>query len=58
MLAEAGFTILGEHVDEYAVARDADRRSRHWRDRIKGYSGLSEFSHAVICSMRNEAAAG
>jgi SAM-dependent methyltransferase len=57
MLAASGFTILGEHVDAYAVARDTDRRSPHLRDRIKGYSGLSEFPHAVICSMRDGGAA-
>jgi SAM-dependent methyltransferase len=50
LLAAAGFTILAEQVDEYERARETDRRSPHLRDRMKGYSGLSEFSHSVICA--------
>ena len=49
ILAWHGFTVRAEHVDDHTQARQADRASKHLTDRIKGYSGLSEFSHAVVC---------
>lgn len=53
MLDRHKFDVLTEHVDEYKVARRADRESPSARARVKGYTGLSEFSHAVICRKRN-----
>jgi SAM-dependent methyltransferase len=48
-LGRHDFTVLIEEVDDYGKARDANRRSAAVTDRIKGYTGLSEFQHAVIC---------
>jgi len=50
LLARAGFTVLLEEVGDYNQARRADRASRRPTDRIKGYTGLSEFAHLVVCS--------
>lgn len=50
LLARGGFTTLLEQVADYSEARQADRRSRRATDRIKGYTGLSEFQHLVLCS--------
>ena len=49
LLSAHGFQAIGESIDSYAEARRADRSAPHLRARIKGYTGLSEFSHAVIC---------
>jgi SAM-dependent methyltransferase len=49
LMAECGYVTLVEHIDDYAQARRNDWRSAHLRDRVKGWSGLSEFSHAVVC---------
>ncbi len=43
------FQVIGESIDSYAEARRADRSAPQLRARIKGYTGLSEFSHAVVC---------
>jgi SAM-dependent methyltransferase len=43
------FTILSEQVDEYAEARRADRESTSLKQKVKGFTGLSEFSHSVVC---------
>ena len=50
MLGRGGFTALLEEIGSYTEARQTDRRSRHLTDRIKGYTGLSEFQHLVLCS--------
>jgi len=50
LLARGGFTVLLEDVGDYHEARRADRGSHRPTDRIKGYSGLSEFQHLVVCS--------
>jgi len=50
LLVRGGFTIELEEVGDYSGARDADRRSVRLTDRIKGYTGLSEFQHLVVCS--------
>jgi SAM-dependent methyltransferase len=50
LLARAGFTALLEQVGDYTEARQEDRRSRRVTDRIKGYTGLSEFQHLVLCA--------
>ena len=49
LLERHDFNVRAEHVDEYQVARRADRESPSVKARVKGYTGLSEFSHAVIC---------
>jgi SAM-dependent methyltransferase len=50
LLARGGFAVQFEEVGDYCDARDADRRSSRLTDRIKGYTGLSEFPHLVVCS--------
>jgi hypothetical protein len=49
LLTRHRFTIVSEHVHDYAKATREDRRSSSWTDRIKGYTGLSEFSHGTLC---------
>jgi SAM-dependent methyltransferase len=49
-LARHKFSILLEDVERYDAAKQADRESTKRTDRIKGYTGLSEFQHLVICS--------
>jgi SAM-dependent methyltransferase len=49
MLAQHGFTIALEDIETYEHARRMDRRASSLRARVKGYTGLSEFSHAVYC---------
>jgi SAM-dependent methyltransferase len=43
------FAILAEQIHDYTQAREDDRRSERRTDRIKGYTGLSEFSHSMLC---------
>jgi len=50
LLNRGGFHILLERLEEYPEARRKDRTSDRLTDRIKGYTGLSEFQHLVICS--------
>jgi SAM-dependent methyltransferase len=49
LLGAHGFSVIGESIDSYTDARRADRRAPQLKARIKGYTGLSEFSHAVVC---------
>jgi len=49
MLTGNGFTIVSEDVENYGKARSAYRRSPSLRAQIKGWTGLSEFQHAVLC---------
>ena len=44
-----GFDVLHEQIEDYEAAKRENRRSSAPTDRIKGYSGLSEFSHSVVC---------
>ena len=46
------FTVLGERLDSYEEAKRHDREADSVKARIKGYSGMSEFSHAVVCRKR------
>jgi SAM-dependent methyltransferase len=50
MLVRGGFTTLLEERGDPARARADDRRSTRLTDRIKGFTGLSEFQHLVVCS--------
>lgn len=46
------FTVLTERIEDYEESKRADRGSASLKARLKGYSGLSEFSHAVVCRKR------
>jgi len=46
------FEIQLEEVEDYKVARTKERSSRSWKDKIKGYSGLTEFVFYAVCSRR------
>ena len=50
LLERNRFAIHLERIGDYHDARAADRRSAGVTDRIKGYSGMSEFQHLVLCS--------
>ena len=51
-LTQHQFAILYEDVEDYGTVKRANRRSSGATDRVKGYTGLSEFQHAVICRKR------
>jgi SAM-dependent methyltransferase len=55
-LARHGFLIRLEEIGDYRQARETDRRSPRLTDRIKGYIGISEFQHLVVCSRADAAA--
>ncbi len=48
-LARHRFTILAEETEDYLAARAADRASPRRIDRLKGYSGLSEYRYHAVC---------
>jgi SAM-dependent methyltransferase len=49
-LAGHGFSIRLQEIGDYRQARTMDRLSQRLTDRIKGYIGISEFQHLVVCS--------
>lgn len=49
ILRRHGFRVLTEEIGNYRAARTEDRKGPALRSRIKGWTGLSEFSHAVVC---------
>lgn len=56
LLSSTNFEIILEHLEDYEQARRADRESPALTSRIKGFTGLSEFSHSVICRRRPSSA--
>lgn len=54
LIAAMRFTVLTEQVEDYGQAKRNDCRSANLKDRIKGYSGLSEFSHSVVCRRNSQ----
>jgi SAM-dependent methyltransferase len=52
LIAAHHFTVLSEQVDDYARARRADRHAHSLKQKVKGFTGLSEFSHSVLCRMQ------
>jgi SAM-dependent methyltransferase len=50
LLTRCGFNVLLEEVGDYDEATRGDRGSQRLTDRIKGYTGLSEFPHLVLCA--------
>jgi SAM-dependent methyltransferase len=49
LVARHRFTTVFEQIEDYEEVRQANRRSPRVTDRIKSYSGLSEFRHQVLC---------
>jgi SAM-dependent methyltransferase len=49
LLKAHGFIPHLEQVEDYRKTRTADRTSPRLTDRIKGFTGMSEFSHGVLC---------
>jgi SAM-dependent methyltransferase len=49
LLQMHGFIPHAEHVEDYNQVRRADRIAPRLTDRIKGYTGLSEYSHGIVC---------
>jgi len=43
------FTVLAERIEDSVESNRANRRASSLKARVKGYTGLSEFAHAVIC---------
>lgn len=52
-----GFSIQKETVGDYINVRTADRKSKRFVDKVKGYTGLSEFWYSAVC-LKNAASAG
>ena len=52
LLVRWGFTILREEVEDYGQVKRTNCRSRRLKERLKGYLGLSEFQHFVLCSKK------
>lgn len=50
LLARHRFTILSEEIEDYRQVKRRNRRSPGFKGWIKGYCGLSEFEHIVLCS--------
>jgi SAM-dependent methyltransferase len=49
LLGRHRFAAIFEQIEDYEDVRRANRRSPRVTDRIKGYTGLSEFQHHVLC---------
>jgi SAM-dependent methyltransferase len=54
LIAAHGFRVLSEQVDDYERARRADRQAPGLKQKLKGFTGLTEFSHSVLCRMQVE----
>ncbi|MGH9554544.1 MAG: class I SAM-dependent methyltransferase [Terriglobales bacterium] len=50
LVRRQGFSIKREQLEDHRRARASDRRSRFWKDRIKGFTGLSEFVLSGVLS--------
>ena len=50
------FSILSETINDYYQARKQDRDSSLLKDKIKGYTGLSEFIYYAVCSKSSQIA--
>jgi ubiquinone/menaquinone biosynthesis C-methylase UbiE len=50
LLTATGFRVVSEAIDDYKASARADRRDPKLRAKVKGYTGLSEFVHSVICT--------
>lgn len=48
------FNIQLESINDYYQAREQDRKSALLKERVKGYTGLSEFIYYSICSKNFE----
>jgi len=48
-LSRHEFGFLSEEVEDYYLAREKDRSSTRLIDKIKGYSGLSEYRYHAVC---------
>ena len=48
-LSRHEFGVLNEEVEDYYLARANDRRSARLIDKMKGYSGLSEYRYHAVC---------
>ena len=44
-----GFDVVQEQIQDYEAMKRKNRRSGALTDRIKGYSGVSEFPHSMLC---------
>jgi ubiquinone/menaquinone biosynthesis C-methylase UbiE len=49
-LSRKGLRIRKEEVEDYHKIRQANRSSKNFKNKIKGYTGLSEFQYYAICS--------
>ena len=51
LIAAHAFAVVSEQVDDYEHAKRVDRQAPGFKQKLKGYTGLSEFSHSVLCRM-------
>lgn len=48
-MEDHGFRVKQEFVNDYQKAKEQDLASQLLKDRLKGYSGLSEFVYHAVC---------
>lgn len=49
-IGKCGFMIQLESINDYLQARTQDRNSSYLKDKVKGFTGLSEFIYYAVCS--------
>jgi SAM-dependent methyltransferase len=49
LLASHRLPVMFERIEDYGQVKGTNRRSARLVDKIKGYTGLSEFQHQVLC---------
>lgn len=47
-----GFNINSELINDYYQAREQDRKSSSFKNKVKGHIGLSEFIYYAVCSKK------
>ncbi|MBI5588811.1 MAG: class I SAM-dependent methyltransferase [Deltaproteobacteria bacterium] len=52
-IREHQFLVQAETVNDYYLAREKDRKSTSLKEKIKGYTGLSEFIYYSVCKKRS-----
>lgn len=55
LLLNSRFTICEEETEDYHRSKQQNCRSTSWRDKVKGYTGLSEFQFHAIARAGREA---
>jgi SAM-dependent methyltransferase len=49
LLGSHGFMVVFEQIEDYGQVKAVNRQSFRVTDRVKSYTGLSEFQHELLC---------